>query len=128
GDAERDEALAQQAHAQGWTVRCWQLVRTGGWNPVLTHEIPHRCPGADATQQLIVLFAQHDQSSLASLSEMTSLCRLIQGPWEGRESTFRASPELLPQPSCQRCQFILYISQLSLHLLRSLHGQIAFVA
>ena len=36
--------------------------------------------------------------------------------------------ELFPQLSCQRCQFMLYLAQLLLYLLRSLHGQVAFVA
>src|SRR5215471_15940987 len=128
GNAESDEALTQQAYAQGWTVWRRQLVCTGGWNPVLAHEITHRRPGTDATQQLIVLFAQHEKSSLASLSEMTSTHRLVQGLSEGRRLAFRTCPELFPQPSCQRCQFILYIAQLPLYLMRSLYAQVAFVA
>src|SRR2546428_258997 len=81
-----------------------------------------------STQQLIVLFAQHEKSSLASLSAITAPRGLVHGPWEGRESAFRASPELFPQPSRQRCQFILYVAQPPLYLMRSLHGQVAFVA
>jgi hypothetical protein len=39
----------------------------------LAHEYSHRRPGADATQQLIVLFAQHEKNPpLASLSEIPS--------------------------------------------------------
>src|SRR5262245_26351294 len=109
-------------------MRCRQFVRTGGGNPVLAHEITHRRPGANATQQLIVLFAQHEKSSLASLSAMTSPRGLVHGPWEGRERAFRACPELFPQPSCQRYQGILYVAQPPLYLMRSLHAQVAFVA
>jgi hypothetical protein len=68
GDAESDEILSQQAHAQGRSVRRWELVRTGGRDPVLAHEITHRGPGTDATKQLIILFAQHEKRPpLASL-------------------------------------------------------------
>ena len=68
-DAERDEVLTQQAHAQGRGIWGGQLVRTRGRDPVLPHEITHRCPRAHATQQLIVLLVQHEKSPpLASLS------------------------------------------------------------
>src|SRR5439155_27258421 len=58
-DAERDEALAEQAHAQRRAVGLRQLARQRRRNPVLPHQGAHRGAGSDPTEQLVVVSTQH---------------------------------------------------------------------
>ena len=58
-DAERDEVLAQQTHAQRRAVGLGQFARQRGGHPVLPHEVAHRCSRSDPTEQLVVVPTQH---------------------------------------------------------------------
>src|SRR5450432_387945 len=59
GVAEHDEVFAQQSHALGQAVRAWELIRWQCRYPIFPHELPHRCSGTDAADQLVVLLGQH---------------------------------------------------------------------
>src|SRR5215475_12233208 len=54
-DAEGDQVLAQEPDPNGRPVRIRQLAGHEGGDPVLAQQGAHRCTGADATEQLVVV-------------------------------------------------------------------------
>jgi hypothetical protein len=53
--AERDEILAQQPDAHWRAVGLGDLARQQRRDPIATHRLAHRCPGAGAGQKLVFL-------------------------------------------------------------------------
>src|SRR6266446_4928080 len=58
-DAEGEQVLAEESHAQGRAVALGKLARQSGGHPVLAHQVTHGRPGSDPTEQLVVLATQH---------------------------------------------------------------------
>src|SRR5581483_11425944 len=59
---EGDEVLAQELHALGRAVVVRQLGAHQGRDPVLPHEVTHDGAGTNATKQLVLFSAQHDEA------------------------------------------------------------------
>src|SRR5262245_61890599 len=70
GDAERDKLFAKNSKGMWRAARLGYVSCEANRRPIPPQRVSHRCSRADATQVLIIVFAQHCFSAYTKVSKL----------------------------------------------------------